>query len=180
MPYPRQSSPEASPKAISGSTSYLRVRLAFHPYPQLIQHRFKDERFGPPRCFTSASAWPWVDHPVSGLLPHTRALFRLAFAAAPALRLNLAWDGNSLAHSTKGTPSHFLKNAPTACKHTVSGSFSLPSRGSFHLSLTVLIAIGRQGVFRLSRWSWMIPTGFHVPRGTRDPGPFACVSPTGV
>ena len=27
---------EASPKAISRRTSYLRVRLAFHPYPQLI------------------------------------------------------------------------------------------------------------------------------------------------
>ena len=30
----------------------------------------------------------------------------------------------------------------TACKSTVSGSLSLPSRGSFHLSLTVLCAIG--------------------------------------
>ena len=30
----------------------------------------------------------------------------------------------------------------TACKPTVSGSLSLPSRGSFHLSLTVLCAIG--------------------------------------
>ena len=29
--------PEAAPKGISGRTSYLRVRLAFHPYPQLIQ-----------------------------------------------------------------------------------------------------------------------------------------------
>ena len=66
---------------------------------------------------------------------------------------------------------HFLPEAPTACKHTVSGSLSLPSRGSFHLSLTVLITIGRQGVFSLSRWSWMIPTGFHVPRGTRDTNP---------
>ncbi len=27
---------EAAPKCISGRTSYLRVRLAFHPYPQLI------------------------------------------------------------------------------------------------------------------------------------------------
>src|SRR5690625_6023103 len=27
---------EASPKAISERTSYLRVRLAFHPYPHLI------------------------------------------------------------------------------------------------------------------------------------------------
>ena len=32
--------------------------------------------------------------------------------------------------------------APSACKHRVSGSLSLPSRGSFHLSLTVLYAIG--------------------------------------
>ena len=28
---------------------------------------------------------------------------------------------------------------PTPCKHTVSGSISLPSRGSFRLSLTVLV-----------------------------------------
>jgi hypothetical protein len=32
--------PEASPKAISGRTSYLRVRLAFHRYPQLIPYLF--------------------------------------------------------------------------------------------------------------------------------------------
>ena len=34
--YLHHSSAEASPKAISGRTSYLRVRLAFHPYPHLI------------------------------------------------------------------------------------------------------------------------------------------------
>jgi hypothetical protein len=57
-------------------------------------------------------------------------------------------------------------DAPTACKHTVSGSISLRSRGSFHLSLTVLSAIGRQGVFSLRRWSSQIPTGFLVSRST--------------
>ena len=31
----------------------------------------------------------------------------------------------------------------SACKHTVSVSISLPSRGSFHLSLTVLCSIGQ-------------------------------------
>ena len=46
--------------------------------------------FGPPRDFTPASAWPWIDHPVSGLPHATIALFRLAFATAPPLRLNLA------------------------------------------------------------------------------------------
>ena len=35
--YLRATCPEAAPKGISGRTSYLRVRLAFHPYPQLIQ-----------------------------------------------------------------------------------------------------------------------------------------------
>ena len=34
------------------------------------------------------------------------------------------------------------RNVLTACKCRVSGSLSLPSRGSFHLSLTVLYAIG--------------------------------------
>ncbi len=39
--------------------------------------------------------------------------------------------------------------------------FHSPLRGSFHLSLTVLCAIGRQGVFSLGGWSPQIPTGFH-------------------
>ena len=65
--YPHQLCLEASPKAISGRTSYLRVRLAFHPYPQLIHRLFNDGWFEPPRCLTIVSLWPWVDHPVSGL-----------------------------------------------------------------------------------------------------------------
>ena len=59
--------------------------------------------------------------------------------------------------------------APTACKHRVSGSLSLPSRGSFHLSLTVLYAIGHQVVFSLGGWSPRLPTGFLVSCGTLDP-----------
>ena len=34
--YLREETRDAAPKCISGRTSYLRVRLAFHPYPQLI------------------------------------------------------------------------------------------------------------------------------------------------
>jgi len=34
---------------------------------------------------------------------------------------------------------HITMDASTACKLTVSVSISLPSRGSFHLSLTVLV-----------------------------------------
>ena len=51
----------------------------------------------------------------------------------------------------------------------VSGSISLPSRGSFHLSLTVLITIGHQVVFSLTGWSPLFHTRFLVSRTTLDP-----------
>ena len=50
----------------------------------------------------------------------------------------------------------------------VSGSLSLPSRGSFHLSFTVLCAIGHWVVFSLTGWSPLLPTRFLVSRGTLD------------
>ena len=53
-------------------------------------------------------------------------------------------------------------------KHRVSGSLSLPSRGTFHLSLTVLFAIGHWVVFSLGGWSPRLPTRFPVSRGTPD------------
>ena len=63
-------------------------------------------------------------------------------------------------------PSPF--RALTACKSTVSGStISLRSRGSFHLSLTVLCAIGSCIVFSIGEWSPQLPTGFLVSRRTR-------------
>ena len=46
---------EASPKTISGRTSYLRVRLEFLRYPQFIRRLFNGGRFGPPWSFTSTS-----------------------------------------------------------------------------------------------------------------------------
>ncbi len=97
------------------------------------------------------------------------ALFRLAFASAPRLSsLNLATNRNSPAHSSIGTPSPGFLRAPTACKHTVSGTISLPFRGAFHLSLTVLVHYRSSGVFSLGEWSPQIPTGFHVSRGTQE------------
>ena len=132
---------EASPKAISRRTSYLRVRLEFLPYPHLIATLFNGCAFGPPRDFTPASSWTWVDHPVSGLPVLTLRPFENWFPfGSMAVPFNLASTGNSPDRSTKSTPSHL--RASTACKHRVSGSLSLPSRGPFHLSFTVLCAIG--------------------------------------
>ena len=77
---------EASPKAISGRTSYIRVRLEFLRYPQVIRQLFNGGRFGPPVGFTPPSTCSWIGHPVSGLIHATNiGLFTLGFPAAPLL-----------------------------------------------------------------------------------------------
>ena len=86
MLYLRKTHTEASPKAISRRTSYLRVRLEFLPYPHLIPTLFNGCGFGPPLPLTAASTWTWIDHPVSGLLLLTLALLRLGFPTAPHLK----------------------------------------------------------------------------------------------
>ena len=92
---------------------------------------------------------------------------RFRFGSVSYLILNLAIYNNSPDRSTKSTTSH-IYSALSACKHRVSRSISLPSRGSFHLSLTVLISIGHQVVFSLTGWSPLIHTRFHVSRTTLD------------
>ena len=83
---PPSDSHEASPKAISGRTSYLRVRLEFLRYPHLIPTLFNGCGFGPPWPFTATSSWTWIGHPVSGLRIPNFALFRLGFPPAPRLK----------------------------------------------------------------------------------------------
>ena len=99
------------------------------------------------------------------------------FGSGPSV-LNLASQRNSPDRSTKST--RFTFRCSTACKHRVSGSLSLPSRGSFHLSLTVLCAIGHHIVFRLGRWSSRLPTGFLVSCGTLVPAGRLTFSRTGL
>ncbi len=79
----------------------------------------------------------------------------------------LASKINSLDRSTKSTPSQ-NKSAPTPCRHTISGSISLPSRGSFHLSLAVLVHYRSRNIFSLRRWTFQVQSGFLVPRPTQE------------
>ena len=117
--------------------------MAFHPYPQVIPQVFNLGGFGPPRSLTFASACPWIDHSASGLQHATIRPIQTRFRSGSPSRVNLATYRNSPAHSSKGTPSRLRtevrNDALTACKPTVSGSISLPSRGSFHPSLPVLV-----------------------------------------
>ena len=158
--------------------------MAFHPYPQLIPWFFNTSGFGPPRGISRVSPWSWVAHPVSGLQRATAVLRRLPirgrrpiqtrFPYASGIRsLKLATRRNSPAHSSIGMPSGIpgpkTQHSPsTVCRHTVSGSISLPFRGAFHLSLTVLVRYRSPRVFSLGRWSSRVPTGFHVSRGTQE------------
>ena len=74
-------------------------------------------------------------------MPLTTPSLGFAFATTTPHGLTSRHAADSQAHSSKGTPSH-TRSALTDCKHMVSGTISLPSRGTFHHSLTVLSAIG--------------------------------------
>ncbi len=82
----------------------------------------------------------------------SNALFGLAFATATPHGLTSPHTDDSQAHSSKGTPSpHSKETALTDCKRTVSGTISLPSRGTFHLSLTVLVRYRSPGSIQAYR-----------------------------
>ena len=141
--------------------------MAFHPYPQVIQTVFSRYWFGPPQGFTRASTFSWIDHPVSGLIRTTAALFRLAFATAP-LPLNLAVQINSLTHYAKGTWS-LPKQLPQLVSTRFQILFHSPPGVLFAFPSRYLFTIGSYGVFSLGSWSTRIPAGFHVPRRTQVP-----------
>ena len=115
---------------------------------------------------TPPSAWPWLDHSVSGLLPATERPIQTRFRCAYTYRLKLAANRNSLTHYTKGTPSpHRRLRLLVGIRFQVYFTpligvlFTFPSR--------YLFAIGHQGVFRLGGWSPHVQTGFHVSRLTQ-------------
>src|SRR6059058_1634764 len=87
-------------------------------------------------------------------------------------------------HSTKGTPSALGGATPqwplAAGEYVVSGSLSSPSRGAFHLSLTVLVHYRSLKVLSLGGWSPQLPTRFHVSRGTQDARPRTRLTATGL
>jgi hypothetical protein len=147
--------------------------LAFHPYTQVIPQVFNPGGFGPPRGLTRASPCPCVDHPASGLRHATQnALFRLAFATATPHGLTSPRTATRrlILQKARGHITHPEgRHAPTACRHTVSGTISRPLTGVlFTFPSRYSFAIGHQGVFRLRRWSSQIHTRFHGPRATRE------------
>src|SRR3954462_9193230 len=105
------------------------VRASTRSYPRFTLAMGRSLRFG-------SRARDWI------------ALFGLAFATATPPGLTSPRATNSQAHSSKGTPSPphpKVHKALTDCRRTVSGTISLPSRGTFHHSLTVLVRYRSSG-----------------------------------
>ena len=107
------------------------------------------------------------------------ALLRLGFPPAPHLKC-LTMPAHAARRTVLQKVRGRAHGTPTVCGHRVSGSLSLPSRGSFHLSFTVLCSIGHQSVFRVTGWSPLVPPGFLVSRRTLDPAAPLSPSPTGL
>src|SRR5690606_14776075 len=77
---------------------------------------------------------PMARSPRLGSLPcYSHPLFGLAYATATPPGLTSQPTAHPQPHSSKGTQSRdtskLMSDAPTACRHTVSGTISLPSRG---------------------------------------------------
>jgi hypothetical protein len=161
----------AAPKCISGRTSYLRVRLAFHRYPQLIRTFCNRSRFGPPQACSARFSLATGRSPGFGSFPDDSSPFRTRVRSGSACPwLSLAAWAHSSAHSTKGTPSQghaLLRPAGSAWFQDL---FHSPRRGAFHRSLTVLVHYRSLAVCSLGAWSPLLPAGCHVSGGTHDLG----------
>ena len=143
--------------------------MAFHPYPQVIAAVFNRRAFGPPRGLTPASACPRIAHPASRPRRGTQvALLRLAFATAP-FRLTSPRASDSLAHSTKGTPSHPKRVLRLLVGARFQVLFHSPPGVLFTFPSRYWCAIGHRVVLRLGWWSTQVRTGFHVPGPTQGP-----------
>ena len=121
--------------------------------------------FGPPPPLTVASTWTWIGHPVSGLYILTRAHFTLAFASAPYLKYLTSPAYTARRTVLQKVRGHTLNSASTACRHSVSGSLSLPSRGAFHLSFTVLYAICGPKPHGARTMVWALPRSLAATYG---------------
>ena len=89
---------------------------------------------------------------------------RLAFATRTPHGLRSPPATDSQTHFSIGTPSPH-KRAPTDRRRTVSGTLSLPSRGAFHLSLTVLVRYRSDGYTQAHPTVGADSRG--IPRGPR-------------
>ena len=155
----------AAPKCISGRTSYLWVRLAFHRYPQLIRTFCNRSRFGPPQACSARFSLAMGRSPSFGSIRTNCSPFRTRFRSGSACPwLSLARTAHSSAHSTKGTPSP---------QHLRGGS-DRPEAQGFRICFTplagVLFTVPSRYWCTIGRWRYLA-LGGGPPRFPPD---FSC------
>ena len=100
--------------------------MAFHSYPHLIQKLFNAYWCGPPSGVTRTSSWTRVDHLVSRLPVTTqrpvKTRFRFGCGISKPLTLLIPATRRFIMQKARR---HSIYEAPTACRRTVSGTFSL-------------------------------------------------------
>jgi hypothetical protein len=142
---------EAVPKYLSGRTSYLQVRLAFHLYPQVIPTVCNPSGFGPPRACSARFALPMGSSPGFGSVGRDWSPFRTRVRSGSGCpRLSLAAPNHSSAHSTKGTPSQDRSCSDRPGAHGFRRSFTplggvlftVPSRYWFPIGRRRSLALG--------------------------------------
>lgn len=134
----------------------------FTPNPRSPERFERQNRFGPPPCFGRASPCPGLDRLASGLPPWTpdehiprlapcgvaRCRFRYG---SPRKVVNLAHEWNSLARFSKrkNGPWSYDLSGPVCLWLSGFRHFSPLVRGTFQLSLTLLLRYRSRDVFRV-------------------------------
>ena len=146
--------------------------MAFHPYPRVIPPVFNPGGFGPPRGLTPASACPRIAHPASRPRRATERPVQTRFRFGSLRGLASPRTATRWLILQKARRHSRLRTAPAARGRAVSGAVSLPSRGAFHLSLTVLVHYRSQE--SVQPWRVVPPASGRVPRVRPYSGTRAC------
>ena len=137
--------------------------MAFHPYPRVIPPVFNRGGFGPPRGLTPASACPRIAHPASRPRRATERPVQTRFRSGSLRGLASPRTATRWLILQKARRHSRIRAAPAARGRAVSGAVSLPSRGAFHLSLTVLVRYRSQE--SVQPWRVVPPDSTRIPRG---------------
>ena len=107
--YPRRCITRHYLNSFRGEPAISRFVWPFTPTHSSSTHFCNSGSFGPPAGVTQPSAWPWVDHLVSGLHPATDSPCSDSLSLRLPYSVKLATECKSLTHYTKGTQSPLLK-----------------------------------------------------------------------
>ena len=145
--------------------------MAFHPYPELIREICTFHQFGPPVHVTAPSSWPGVDH--EGFASITA--YWSPYSDSVSLRLRFHTLALHATITSRIIKQKARRRSTRELRLIVDTRFQVlfhsPQRGSFHLSLTVLVHYRSPTVFSLTEWSPWIHTGFLGSRVTWDAAP---------